>query len=255
MLRHELAIAYRAAAHHDVNEGVCNHFTVALPGNERFLVISHGTPWEHCSASDLLLVSRDGTVLKGDPATLETTAFYIHRSVHVALGEGRAKCVLHTHMPWATAMACLRPDWAGSRLIQVHQNSCRFYERVAYDDNYGGRAHDTAEGDRMCRPLLRNERSRVLFLANHGVMVVGASVAEAYDELYYLERACRAQVLALQACGGDLGKLHLIADSVARKTRDQQESGGKVGHYARQWFGAVQRVLAAKKDAPPVEKK
>ena len=179
MLRHELAIAYRAAAHHDVNEGVCNHFTVALPGNERFLVISHGTPWEHCSASDLLLVSRDGTVLKGDPATLETTAFYIHRSVHVALGEGRAKCVLHTHMPWATAMACLRPDWAGSRLIQVHQNSCRFYERVAYDDNYGGLAHDTAEGDRMCKPLLRNERSRVLFLANHGVMVVGASVAEA----------------------------------------------------------------------------
>lgn len=253
MLRHELAIAYRAAAQEKMNEGVCNHFTVALPGNEYILVISHGTPWEHCSASDLLLVrARDGAVVYGDPGTLEETAFFIHKSVHLALGEARAKCVLHTHMPWATALCCLRPDWAASRVMQVHQNSCKFFERVAYDDQYGGLAQDSTEGERMCAPLLRRPRSRVLFLTNHGVMVVGASVAEAWNDLYYLERACRTQVLALQAAGGDLAKLHIIGDVVARRTRDQQEHDGKVGHYAKQWFAALEQVLAAKKDCPPV---
>ena len=105
----------------------------------------------------------------------------------------------------------------------------------------------------MCAPLLRLERSRVLFLANHGVMVVGASVAEAFDDLYYLERACRAQVMALQAAGGDLGKLHIISDQIARETRNQHEDKGDLAFYGKRWFAALEQVLAAKKDAPPVK--
>ena len=227
-LREDLALAYRTCARLGLNEGVCNHFTVALPPDHRssFLVIGHGTPWETCAADDLLEIGRDGAVLRGDGARLETTAFHIHRAIHVALG-ARAAAVLHTHMPHATALCAL----AGHRLLPVHQNSCRFVERIVYDDDFGGTAQDAAEGGRMCAPLARDARARVLMLRNHGVVIVGRSVAEAFDDLYYLERAAMVQCLALQAAGGDV---------TARATRDQIEA--ELELYAHRHWGAIKRL-------------
>ena len=236
-LREDLALAYRAAARLGLNEGLCNHFTAARPPDHRasFLVVAHGTPWETCAADDLLEVGSDGAVLRGDRARLETTAFHIHRALHVALG-ARAAAVLHTHMPHATALCAL----AGHRLLPVHQNSCRFLERVAYDDDFGGTAQDAAEGARLCAPLAADARARVLMLRNHGVVVVGRSVAEAFDDLYYLERAARVQCMALQAAGGDASKLALIDDATARATRDQIEADLEL--YAHRHWGALQRL-------------
>ena len=97
--------------------------------------------------------------------------------------------MLHTHMPYATALTLLE----NGRLEMVEQNALRFHDDIAYDDTYNGLVVDNAEGDRLARVL---GTKRVMFLANHGVIVVGPSVAEAFDSLYYLERACRLQVLA-----------------------------------------------------------
>ena len=125
-------------------------------------------------------------------ASIEKTAFYIHGRIHVA--NPRATCVLHTHMPYATALTLLE----GGRLEMVEQNALRFHDDIAYDDIYNGLVVDNAEGDRLARAL---GSKRVMFLANHGVIVVGPTVAEAFDAMYYLERACRLQVLA-RSMGG-----------------------------------------------------
>jgi len=184
--RIDLAAAFRLAVRMDLHEGVCNHFTLMLPDERRFLLNAYGLHWSEVTASNLLVLDPDGTVLEGE-GEAEKTAFYIHSRIHFA--NRRAACVLHTHMPYATALTLTVPG----RLEMVEQNALRFADDIAYDDQYNGLVVDDAEGDRLARVL--GDR-RALFLANHGVIVVGKSVAEAFDALYYLERACRLQVLA-----------------------------------------------------------
>jgi ribulose-5-phosphate 4-epimerase/fuculose-1-phosphate aldolase len=184
--RIDLAAAFRLAVRMDLHEGVCNHFTLMLPDGQRFLLNAYGLHWSEVTASNLLVLDPDGTVLQGE-GEAEKTAFYIHSRIHRA--NRRAACVLHTHMPYATALTLTVPG----RLDMVEQNALRFADDIAYDDEYNGLVVDDAEGDRLARVL--GDR-RVLFLANHGVLVVGETVAEAFDALYYLERACRLQVLA-----------------------------------------------------------
>jgi len=184
--RIDLAAAFRLAVRMDLHEGVCNHFTLMLPDHRRFLLNAYGLHWSEVSASNLLVLDPDGTVLEGE-GEAEKTAFCIHSRIHLA--NPRAACVLHTHMPYATALTLTVPG----RLEMVEQNALRFAGDIAYDDEYNGLVVDDAEGDRLARVL---GDKRVLFLANHGVLVVGTTVAEAFDSLYYLERACRLQVLA-----------------------------------------------------------
>lgn len=121
---------------------------------------------------------------EGEPAK---TGFNIHVPMHQQTGH---KVILHTHMPYATALTCIR----GGRLEMVHQNAGRFYGLCAYDEDFNGFAMATDEGTRMARMMGAN---RVLFLGNHGVVVGGQTIADAFDDLYYLERACEVQVLAM----------------------------------------------------------
>ena len=183
--RIDLAAAFRLAVRMDLHEGVCNHFSVMLPGG-RFLLNRYGLHWSEVSASNLLALDAQGAILEGE-GEFEKTAFYIHSRIH--LSNERAVCVLHTHMPYATSLTLLE----GGRLEMVEQNALRFHDDIAYDDTYNGLVADNAEGDRLARAL---GDKRVMFLANHGVIVVGPTVAEAFDLMYYLERACRLQVLA-----------------------------------------------------------
>ena len=142
--RIDLAAAFRWAARLGFHEGVCNHFSVAVsPGGDRFLVNPHGRHFSEIRASDLLLVEPDGSVA-GDGEPPEPTAFFIHSRLHRGLPH--ARCILHTHMPYATALTTLE----GGRLEPVNQNALRFYDQIAYDDDYNGLALDEAEGDRMC---------------------------------------------------------------------------------------------------------
>ena len=162
-------------------------------------------------ASDLLLLDVDGAddVVGQGAGKADPTAWNIHSTIHAA--HPGARCVLHTHMRYATVLACLR----GYRLQMIDQNAMRFHDRIAYDDDFRGMALDTGEGRRIAGAIA--DGRSVLFMANHGVTVVAPSVAEAFDETYYLERACELQVLALST-----GQpLHVVSDEVAAKTGRQ----------------------------------
>jgi len=187
-LRADLALALRAAAHHGLSEGVCNHFSVELPdGSGRFLLNPRGLLWSEIQADDIVLVNADGDVLAGRHP-VESTAMFIHAAVHRIAGKA---CVLHTHMPYATALTLTR-----SRALDttLSQNAMRFYGRLAIDAHYNGLALDATEGERIATAM---QGSDVAFLGNHGVVVCGPRIDYAYDDLYYLERACMAQVLAM----------------------------------------------------------
>jgi ribulose-5-phosphate 4-epimerase/fuculose-1-phosphate aldolase len=208
-LREDLALALRAAAHHGLAEGVCNHFSVELPdGSGRFLLNPRGLLWQEVQADDIVTVDMQGRVLAGRHP-VEPTAMFIHAALHRLGGHA---CVLHTHMPYASALT-LTTD----RLLDttLSQNAMRFHGRVAADPHYNGLALDTAEGERIARALPPGRD--ILFLGNHGVVVCGAQVAHAYDDLYYLERACQAQVLAV-ATGRPLAP---VAPALAQRVAEQ----------------------------------
>ena len=224
--RIDLAAAFRLAVRMDLHEGVCNHFSVMLPDG-RFLLNRYGLHWSEVSASNLLTLDAAGRVLEGE-GEFEKTAFYIHSRIHLA--HPRAACVLHTHMPYATALTLLEHG----RLEMAEQNALRFYDDIAYDDTYNGLVVDNAEGDRLARVL---GEKRVMFLASHGVIVVGPSVAEAFDLMYYLERACRLQVLA-RSTGGTLRK---VRDEVVRETYRLLLADAR--QYAGAHFSALKRIL------------
>jgi ribulose-5-phosphate 4-epimerase/fuculose-1-phosphate aldolase len=187
-LRADLALALRAAAHHGLGEGVCNHFSVALPRHpDCFLLNPRGLQWSEVQAHDIVLVDRQGRKLAG-AHPVEPTAMFIHAAVHRIAAKA---CVLHTHMPYATALTLtdLR-----SLDTTLSQNAMRFHGRVAVDAHYNGLALAAGEGERIAHAM---HGADVAFLGNHGVIVCGERIAHAFDDLYYLERACQAQVLAL----------------------------------------------------------
>lgn len=185
--RRQLTCALRAAAHYGLSEGVCNHFSLALPGGERFLINPQGLLWSEITPDDLVVVDAAGRKIAGRHE-VEPTAFFIHGAIHRAHAD--AVCVLHTHMPHATALTMVQ----GGRLEMAHQNALRFFRSVAYDGAYRGLVLDDSEAARIAALLAD---ATVLFLANHGVIVRGPTVAWAFDDLYYLERACMFQVLAM----------------------------------------------------------
>jgi ribulose-5-phosphate 4-epimerase/fuculose-1-phosphate aldolase len=206
--RIDLTVALRCAARLGLNEGICNHFSLAVPGTQdRFLINPQGLHWSEITPADLVMTDSDGNVIEGKH-TVEATAFFIHGRIH--RGKPNAACVLHTHMPYATAIAISD----GGRLEWANQNALRFYGRVAYDECYNGLVLDAEEGDRICAQL---GNADALFLANHGVIVCGDSVARAFDDLYYLERACMVQVLA-QSTGKSL---RAVPTSIAAMTARQ----------------------------------
>ncbi len=225
--RADLAAAFRLAVRMDLHEGVCNHFSLMLPGGKRFLLNRYGLHWSEVTASNLLALDADGKLLEGE-GEFEKTAFHIHSRIH--LGSPRAACVLHTHMPHATALTLLE----NGRLEMVEQNALRFHDDIAYDETYNGLVVDNAEGDRLARVL---GEKRVMFLANHGVIAVGPSVAEAFDLLYYLERACRLQVLA-RSMGG---RLRAVRPEVVRETYRMLVADAP--KYAQAHFDALKRLL------------
>jgi ribulose-5-phosphate 4-epimerase/fuculose-1-phosphate aldolase len=208
-LRTDLALALRAAAHHGLAEGVCNHFSVELPDRSgRFLLNPRGLLWSEVDADDIVMIDGSGRVLAGRHP-VESTAMFIHAAIHRMCAK---TCVMHTHMPYATALTLT----ADRRLdTALSQNSMRFHARVAADDSYNGLALDVREGERIAMAMGGRD---VVFLGNHGVVVCGERIAYAYDDLYYLERACMAQVLA-QSTGRPLRPVDAsIAERVCGQT-------------------------------------
>jgi ribulose-5-phosphate 4-epimerase/fuculose-1-phosphate aldolase len=223
--RVDLAAALRTANRQGLSEGICNHFSMDVGGG-RFLVNPLGMHWSELTASSLLIADFDGNVVEGD-GVVEDTAFYIHSRIHKNCPQ--ATVVLHTHMPYATALTIVE----GGRLEPCEQKAIRLCKTIVYDDDYQGLALDNAEGDRMASKLGDN---RILFLASHGIIVTHRSIAEAYDDLYYLERACEVQVIARQT-GLPLRRL---PEDVLHSTEEQFEGDRQS---APLHFGALKRIL------------
>jgi ribulose-5-phosphate 4-epimerase/fuculose-1-phosphate aldolase len=187
--RVDLAAAHRLAHRQGFSEGIFNHFTLAVPGTDnRYFQIPFGLHWCEVTASCLLEVDYDGRLLSGS-GDLERSAFCIHAPIHRLIPS--AACVLHTHMPFASALTRLEEP----RIEAIGQTEIAFLDCVAYDQQYTGLAFDPGEGERLAGVL--GPKNKVLFMANHGVLVVGETVAEAYDRLFYLERACQVQLYAM----------------------------------------------------------
>lgn len=225
--RIDLAAILRWADRLGLSEGICNHFSLLLPGTtDQFLLNPQGWHWSEMRASDLIVVDAGGELIEGRH-TAEPSAFFIHSSVHRS--RASAKCVLHAHPPYCTALSCIE----GGRLEWCSQNSLRYYGRIAYDDAYNGLAFDNEEGDRISSKLADAD---ILLMANHGVLVTGEDVATAFDDLYYLERSAMTQIMAMNT-----GRpLRLIPDDVCRATRQQI---AKEHDQAYHFLEAIKRIL------------
>jgi len=233
--REDLALAFRLAERFGFHEGICNHFSVQLDGpDEKYLINPYGIHWSQMQPDSLLLVDGAGNLLAGN-GEVEDSALFIHVAAHRA--NPRHKAVLHTHMPYATTMTLLAGDAA--RLPMTHQTATRFFGRIGYEENFGGLAHDADEGARISHKSAGSKDIDVLFLAHHGVVVNGSSVATAFDDLYYLERACRQQVLALQT-GAQINE---IPEAVVKQTAEQFQRD--LAMYADKHFTALGHVLKA----------
>ena len=228
--RVDLAAALRLAVFNGFHEAIDNHFTLTVPGkSDRFLLNPYGLHWSEVRASDLLEVELDGAVAEGQ-GIADRTAICIHGPIH----KRGIACVLHTHMPYATALTQLED----MTVEMIGQSALGFYGGIAYDYEYGGLALDMTEGERMADVL---GDKIVLMLANHGVIVCGTSVADAYNSLYFLERACQAQILSMST-----GKpRHHVLPDVVEKTRAQFAGTGLPdGHHAYDYhFNALKRQL------------
>ncbi len=226
-LRTDLALALRAAAHHGLAEGVCNHFSVELPDQSgRFLLNPQGLLWQEVQADDIVLVDTQGQVLAGRHR-VEATAMFIHAAIHRICQQA---CVLHTHMPHATALTL-----TAERVLDptLSQTALRFVGRLAVDPNYNGLALDSSEGERIATAM---RGADVAFLGNHGVVVCGPRLDHAYDDLYYLERACQLQVLALST-----GRTLVPVQAALAQQVAQQIQGERL--QSTLFFEALRRTL------------
>ena len=212
-LRTDLALALRAAAAHGLGEGVCNHFSVTLPGDpDHFLLNPRGLMWNEVQADDIVLVDAHGKKLAGRHE-VEPTAMFIHAAIHRIAGKA---CVLHTHMPYATALTLTTDRGLDTTLSQ---NAMRFHGRLAIDHAYNGLALDVSEGERIAHAM---QGADIVFLGNHGVVVCGERLDYAYDDLFFLERACTAQVLA-QSTGRPLVPINAdLAAKVAAQIQSER---------------------------------
>ena len=228
--RIDLAAAFRWTARLNWIESIANHFSAAVSEDgSKFLLNPNGRHFSRVRASELLLLDANDPASAEGPNAPDPTAWHLHAQLHRLLP--RARCILHTHMPHALALCCIK-DY---EFLMLDQNACRYYQRIAYDRDYNGMALDESEGMRVARLL--GEDKNVLFMGNHGVMAIGATVSEAFDELYYLERASAVQILALST-----GRpLAVIPDEIAAKTRSHWFEYPTA--YADLHFKAIKEIL------------
>lgn len=234
--RRDLACAFRWAARLGFNEGVANHFSLAVSDDGgRFLVNPYARHWARLRASELVLVDADAPgepsgELAGELAgggAVDETALVIHGRIHKAVPQ--ARCLLHTHMKYATVLSGL----TDSGLPPIDQNTMRFYGQVAIDEGFEGMALEEAEGDRLARAL--GDKS-VLVMGNHGVVVAGPTVGRAFDALYYFEKACETVVTAY----GTGKALRIAPDAVARRTAAEWQ---RYGEMAERHFAELRAML------------
>ena len=226
--RAELAAAFRWTARLEMHESVVNHFSLSVgDDSSKFLVNPGCSHFSLIKASDLILVDSNNiqqsiSHIDEDNRPLEI-ALDLHGSIHREIN--RAKCILHVHSKYATIVSTFKknkkknPKWSGY-LPPIDQNTMRFYERISIDNSFDGIAKGT-EAERITKKF---DDKNILLLGNHGIIIIGPTVAKAFYDLYYFERACETYVKALMT-GHDLEILpHEIAEKTARQFENYKPS-------------------------------
>ena len=229
-IRCDLAALYRLVAHHRWTDFIYTHISARVPGPEHhFLINNYGVHFHDMRASDLVRIDCDGNVVEDAPETKSVNAagFCIHSAVHMARED--ALCVIHTHTAAGIAVSAQRQG-----LLPISQHALKFYGRLAYHD-YEGIALDLGERERLVRDLGHHN---ALILRNHGLLVAGKSIPEAFLNIYMLERACAAQVQAL--AGG--AELVLPPEQVRLHTSEQFKRGENEAHHAMVWNSALKLI-------------
>jgi ribulose-5-phosphate 4-epimerase/fuculose-1-phosphate aldolase len=227
-LRIDLAACFRLAARAGWHEAVANHFSAAISADgKRFLV---NPRWRHFSlirASDLLALDADDKETMARPDAPDPSAWSIHSAIHRHVPHARV--ALHLHPPYATALAGLKDP----SIKPIDQNTARYFNRMAIDLSFGGIATEESEGERIAATI--GNHSTVM-MGNHGVTVVAPTVAEAFDNIYYLERAAQTMILAYST-----GQpLSVMSDEIAVQTAAEWDAyaGAAFAH-----FEEMKRIL------------
>ncbi len=210
--RVDMAAAFRWTARLNMHEAVANHFSLAVnEDGTQFLMNPNQRHFARIRASDLLLLDANDGATMDQPDAPDPTAWGLHGSIHRLVPH--ARCVMHVHSIHATVLACL----ADSTLPPIDQNTATFFRRIIIDEGFGGLAFEE-EGERFAG-LLSDPKIKVMIMGNHGVLVIGDTVADTFNRLYYFERAAETYILALQT-----GQpLRILSDEIAEKTARQLE--------------------------------
>ena len=222
--RVDLAAAFRWTARENMHEAVSNHFSLAVnPEGTRFLINPNGRHFSRITASGLLELDANDPATMDRPDAPDPTAWGLHGSIHRACPH--ARCLMHVHSIHATVLASL----ADSTLPPIDQNTAMFFGRYVVDDHYGGMAFGD-EGAR-CAEMLNDPKTGTMIMGNHGVLIVGRTVAETFNRLYYFERAAETYIRALQT-----GRpLRVLSDEVAEKTaREWEDYPGYAENHLRE---------------------
>jgi ribulose-5-phosphate 4-epimerase/fuculose-1-phosphate aldolase len=223
-LRVDLAAAFRLIYEMDMHESVANHLSAAVSADgKQFLMNRRWMHFSNVTASNLqLLDSEDDSIMLTDQAP-DASAWSIHGNMHALLPTARV--ILHLHSSYATVLSTLKDP----RILPIDNNTARFYERIAYDESFGGIATNDAEGKRIVDSLAGKN---ALMMGNHGITVTGATIAEAFEDLYYLEKACKTMVLAYST-----GQpLNILSHDLARQTAQSWDEfrGQSYAHFEQQ---------------------
>ncbi len=229
-VRCDLAALYRLVAHHRMTDLIYTHISARLPGPENhFLINQYGVLFHEMRASDLVKIDYDGNIVGDDNQSRRVNAagFCIHSAIHMARHD--LACVIHTHTAAGMAVAAQKHG-----LLPISQHALKFYGHLAYH-GYEGIALDLDERDRLVSDLGEH---RAMILQNHGLLVAGRTIPEAFSNIYYLERACQAQVAAL--AGG--AELVTPPEAVRLHTAEQFNREGSLEHYDMMWESCLRLV-------------
>lgn len=205
--RVELAAAFRWTARLGMHEAVANHFSLSVNDDgTQFLINPNQRHFARIKASDLLLIDANDPDTLNRPDAPDPTAWGLHGGVHRICPHHR--CLMHVHSIHATVLASLED----SRLPPIDQNCATFFNRYVIDDGYGGLAFEE-EGER-CAAHLSDPSKKVMIMGNHGILVMGDSVADCFNRMYYFERAAETYIRALQTGQA----LRVLPDDIAEKT-------------------------------------
>jgi ribulose-5-phosphate 4-epimerase/fuculose-1-phosphate aldolase len=227
--RVDLAAAFRWTVRLDMHEGVANHFSLSVnEDGTQFLMNPNQVHFSLVRATDMLLIDANDPQTMERPDAPDPTAWGLHGALHRRCPH--ARCAMHVHSSYATVLACLKDP----TLPPLDQNAAMFFDRVAYDTEYGGLALEEEAG-RACERLA-DPSKKVLVMGNHGIMVIGETVADCFNRMYYFERAVRTYVQALWT-GRDLA---ILSNAVAEKTAHEAEQYGAI---ADRFFTDIKRML------------